>query len=113
MKLEFKGIKNPLTHQGVRALVIVLGVIVVISLVVYGVNLTRNGEPAVLPGSTQIEKTPTPEETKKIPTEIPTITPLTKETPSASPSPTRKVQWPTWTPAPAVKEVTIWPTPTI
>lgn|SRR3990167_1410872 len=112
MKLEFKGIRNPLAHQGIRALAIVLGVIVIISAVVYRVNLGKRGKSTVLPATTRQEATITPQ--PAIPTEIPTITPLIKEgTPSASPSPTRKVLWPTATPTPTVNGVTVWPTPTI
>lgn len=111
MKLEFKGIRNLLTHPGLRALAIVLGVIVIISAVVYSANLGKRGKPTVLPEKTWQETTVTPQPT--IPTKIPTITPLTKETPSASPSPTRKVQRPTMTPTPTVKRVTVTPIPTI
>ena len=39
MKLEFKESSNPVTKEGVRALAIVLGVIVVISAVVYAANI--------------------------------------------------------------------------
>lgn len=109
MKLEFKGFTNPLTNEAVRAMAIVLGVIVVISAVVYAANFGKRRESNVLPTTTQQEATTTAQ--PAIPTEIPTITPLTKETPSASPSPTKKVPWPTWTPV--VEGVTVIPTPTI
>lgn len=77
---EFKRPSNPLTHNGMKALAIVLGVIALISAVVYSANLTRRGEPTVLPATI-------------VPTEIPTVAPLTEEEESlASPSATRKVQ---------------------
>ena len=104
MKLEFKGFTNPLTKEGVRALAIVLGVIMIIAAVVYATNFGKRKESTIVPSTPQ----PT------ITTKIPTITPLIKEaTSSASPSPTRKVQRPTGTPTPAVKRVTVTPTPTI
>lgn len=97
--LEFKGIRNPLTHQGVRALAIVLGVIVVIAAVVYVTDIGKRREASVPPATTQQEATATPQLT--VPTGIPTIAPLTEEaTSSASPSSTRKIQRPTSTPTP-------------
>ena len=101
---ELKGFTSPLTKEGMRALAIVLGVIVVISAVVYAANLGKRRESTVLPAKTWEEVTVTPH---------PTITPLTEEEESlASPSPTRKVQEPTGTPTPAVEEVIVTPAPT-
>jgi len=89
MKLEIK--------EGMRALAIVLGAIMIIAAVVYAANFVKRK------GSTIVPSTPQP-----------TVTPLIKEaTSSASPSPTIKVRKPTGTPTPAVKRVTITPTPTI
>lgn len=83
MKLEFnlpkfnipklKEIRNPLTHQGVRALAIVLGVIVLIAGVVYAANFGKRTESMVLPATTEKEATATPEQA--VPTETPTVTP--------------------------------------
>lgn len=97
---ELKGIRNPLTHQGVRALAIVLGVIVVIAGAVYAANFGKRTESSVLPATTtRQEATVTPQ--LAIPTEIPTVTPLTEEEELlASPSPTRIVRKPTETPTP-------------
>jgi len=99
MKLEFKGFTNPLTKEGVRALGIVLGVILVISGVVYAANFRKRKESMVLPVTTRQEATATSQPT--VPTEIPTIIPLTEEEASpASSSPTKNVRKPTETPTP-------------
>ena len=96
MKLELKGIKNPLTDQGIRALAIVLGVIVVIAGMVYVANLGKRTESSVLPATTVREATATPQ--LPIPTEIPTIAPFTEgDELLASPSPAIKVRKPTGT----------------
>ena len=96
---EFKGFTNPLTKEGVRALGIVLGVIVVIAGVVYAANSGKRKESMVLPATTVREATATPQ--LPVPTEIPTIVPLTEEeTLPASPSPTKRVAKPTGTPTP-------------
>lgn len=93
MKLEFKESSNPVTKEGVRALAIVLGVILVISAVVYAANFGKRKESTIVPAKTLEEVTVTPQ---------PTVTSLTKEaTLSASPSSTRKVQ---------IKEATVSPT---
>ena len=109
---EFKGFTNPLTNEGIRGLAIVLGVIVIISGVVYVANFGKRRGSTILPEKTLEEATITPQPT--IPTEIPTITPLRQEEElPASPSPTRKVRKPTATPTPVVEEVTATPAPTI
>ena len=104
MKLgEFKGFTNPVTNEGMRALAIVLGVLVVIAGIVYvaNANFGKGKE------STIVTVTPQP----TIPTKIPTITPLTKEKElSASPSATVKVRKPTETLTPTVKGATVSPT---
>ena len=82
MKLKFKGFTNPLTKEGMWALAIVLGVIVVIAAVVCAADFGKKREPTVVPTNPQ-----------------PTVTPLIEAaTSSASPSPTRKIQKPTVTP---------------
>lgn len=109
---EFKGFTSPLTKEGIRALAIVLGVIVVIAGIVYAANFFgKRGGSAVLPAKTWEEVTATPPAT--IPTETPTVTPLLEEegTPPASPSPTRGVGKPTGTPTRAIEEVTETPVP--
>lgn len=109
---QFKGFTNPLTSEGLRALAIVLGAIVVISAVVYAANFGKKRESSVLPATTRQEATATPQPT--IPTEIPTIAPLTEEEELlASPSPTRRVSELTATPTPSIEEVTVTPTPAL
>lgn len=109
MKLEnFKGFTNPLTGDGMRALAIVLGVLVVIAGVVYVADFGKRKESTVLPAKTLGE------EVTETPTITPLPTPLTEEeTLPASPSPTRKVLRLTETPTPAVEGVTVTPAPTI
>lgn len=90
--LEFKGLRNPLTNEGMRALAIVLGVIVVIAGVVYATNFGKKRDSTVVP-------TKTLEEVKV--TSQPIVTPLIEAaTSSASPSSTKKIQRPTSTPTP-------------
>ena len=86
---EFKGFTNPLTKEGIRALAIVLGMIVIISAVVYSANLGKRRESTVLPAKTWEEAAVTPQ---------PIITPLTEE--ETSPA------------SPSVEEVTVTPAPT-
>ena len=71
--------RNPLTNQGVKALIIVLAVILLISAIVY-LNITRQRKesPPVLPAATQEEVTEEP-------------TPTLEETPTAAASPTATV----------------------
>lgn len=88
---EFKESSNPLTGDAMRALAIVVGVIVVISAVVYAANFGKRKESTIVPTKTLEEVTAQP-----------IITPLTEEaTLSASPSST-----------PGVKEATVTPIPT-
>lgn len=109
---ELKGIRNPLTHQGVRALAIVLGVIVVIAGAVFAANFRKRSESSVLPATTRQEATNTPE--TAVPTEIPTVAPLTEEATSAAfPSSIRKVLRSTGTPTPAAEGVTVTTTPAL
>ncbi|MBI3380150.1 hypothetical protein HY029_05335 [Candidatus Gottesmanbacteria bacterium] len=108
---QFKGFTNPLTKEGMRALGIVLGVIVVISGAVYAANFGKRKESMVLPATTEKEAIVTP---PAIPTEVPTIAPLTEEEASpASSSPTKKVRKPTEALTPAVEGTTVTPTPTL
>lgn len=108
---EFKRLTNPLTNEGIRALAIVLGVIVLIAGVVYGANFGKRTKSMVLPATTEKEAIVTP---PAIPTEVPTIAPLTEEEASpASSSPTKKVRKPTEALTPAVEGTTVTPTPTL
>ncbi len=104
MKLgKFIGFTNPVTNEGMRALVIVLGALVVIAGIVYVANgnFGKRKESAIV--------TVTPQPT--IATPIPTITPLIKEKELlASPSSTVKVSKPTGILTPAVKGATVSPT---
>lgn len=108
---EFKRPGSPLTNfEGIKALAIVLGIIVLISGIVYAVKLVSKQRPAVLPAATEAEKTVAPEATEagtgpqatapgiqttvpsEIPTEIPPETEMPLESlpeiPTATASPT-------------------------
>lgn len=76
---------NPLTNQGVKALVIVLVVIFLISAVVY-LNIARQRKEIspVLPATTTQEEIITESE----PTELPTVIPTGKSTPTPTPEET-------------------------
>lgn len=93
MKLEinlpkFKRPTNPFISEGVKALVIVLGVILLICAAVFVIKLFPKPKSAVLPASTEVETT-VPEATE-VPTEIqPTIMP--QETLEATASSRRNV----------------------
>lgn len=75
MKLEInlpdKQLTNPLTDEKVRALVIVLGVILLICAAVLVIKLFPKPKSAVLPASTEVETT-APQATE-VPTEIPGV----------------------------------------
>ncbi len=103
MKLEtnmskIKGFSSPLTKEGMRALVIVLGVILVISAVIYSANLDKRRESTVLPSKTLTKVTARPQ--PATPTETPTVAPLIEEATSSA------------SPTPAVEGVTVTPAPT-
>ena len=107
---EFKGFVNPLTNEGMRALAIVLGVIVVIAGIVYTANFGKRTESTVLPAMTEKEDAIAPE--LVVPTEIPTIIPLIEEEKLLiSTSPTENVLRPIVTPIPAAEKVTVTPVP--
>lgn len=97
----FKGFTNPFTKEGTWALVIVLGIIVAVSGVVYAANLGKGTESTVLPAKTEREVTVTPEQAGP------------EEELPASPSPTGEVLKPTVTPTPAIERIIVTPTPTI
>lgn len=82
---EFRRPANPFTHEGIRAVGIVLAAIMVISGVVYSMKLAGRDTSTVLPAAVEVKTTVTPVVTE-MPTEVPTVTP--EEAPEATTSPT-------------------------
>lgn len=78
---------NPLSQEGVKALVIVLVVIILISASVYFFNIIRQSEkePGIFPTTTKDEITPQPRLTL---IEIPTVTPTVTGTDGLTATPT-------------------------
>lgn len=105
---ELRKPANPFKNEGVKALAIVFGGIMLICAAVYAVKLAPKKRTLVLPAATEAERTAIPQATivpaaTELPTGIPTVepTPVLEETLEATASPTVGV-----TPPP---ETNLWP----
>lgn len=78
--------RSPLTNQGVKALIIVLAVIFLISAIVY-LNIARQRKEIspVLPATTTQEEIITEPEPTELPTVVPTEEPIPTPTPEETP----------------------------
>lgn len=81
---EFKRLTNPVTKEGMWALAIVLGVIILICAAVYASKLVPKQRATVLPAATEAERAPQPTQTAT-PSAVPTQKPLPTIVPTEAP----------------------------